>query len=214
MSRIYNWKNDYYRYQRYFFDLRQTVVSPKFRSFTWLTITVFTVSFFLIVAIRPTLITIAKLQREIKDKETASLQLQQKIDSLVVAQAEMVENLDLIEGINQMIPDMIDYDITAEIIEEIALSSGVGINSLSFKNIGQPYQIKNKAGKASFLTIPFNLSVSGDYANLKRLLALMQNSRRLPLVNRSVFTTVLADNGNQLNLSLVGSFLYQGKLTD
>lgn len=211
---IFNWKNDYYRYQRYFFDIRQTAASPRFRSFTWLSITIFTVSFFLVVAIRPTLITIAKLQKEIKDKDTASVQLQNKIDGLIKAQAEMVMYLDDLEKIDQAIPDQMDYDKIAVVIEEIAINNSVNLKSLSFKGLGGDYQIRNGPNGGSFLTVPFNLSATGSFTGLSGFLSALENSRRLPVIERSGFLAVISETGNQLNLSITGNFLYQGLLTE
>lgn len=208
----FNWKNEYYRYHRYFFDVRQTVTSPRFRSFGWLSLTVFVVSFFIIVAIKPTLVTIAKLQREISDKEAATEKLQIKIDSLVRAQAEMVNYLDDIEVLDKTIPDEIDYAKTALIIEDIAQQTNLQIKSLSFSNLGESRQIKNTNGGGKFLSEPFNVSLSGNYTDMRAFLARFENSKRLPLFDRTSFSSQISETGNQLNLTITGEFLYQGRL--
>jgi len=204
-----NWKNEYYRYHRYFYDIRGVIASPRFRSFTWLSVTVFVVSFFLVVAIRPTLITIAKLQREIQDKEAAAIKLQEKVVGLIKAQSVFVNYLDDIEKLDRSLPNRVDYAVVAGVFEDLAVENGTDIASLSFNNLGNDRQIKNQFGTISLASIPFNLNVTGNYVNLKNFLINLENSYRIPIIDRTNFSATIKESGGLLTLSMTGNFLYQ-----
>ena len=211
---IFDWKREYYRYHRYFFDIQRKVISPRLRSFTWLSLTVFTTSFFIIAAIKPTLVTVAKLQREIKDKQEANEKLQTKINSLILAQAEMVNYLDDVAILDQSLPNNSEYYIAAANFENYAGESGVNLKSLSFNEMGDYLKVSNKSGTGKYKVIPFNLSASGNYGNLKSFLNLVENSSRLLLVEASRFNAISKETGGELTISITGKILYQGSMAD
>lgn len=174
------------------------------RSFTWLSITIFTVTFFLIVAIKPTLVTIAKLNKEIKDKTEASIQLQKKIDAIVAAQDIYARNSDNLVLLDDAFPEKSEFPRLAYFFEQISTSSGVIIKSLNFEKIGSP---SNKAKDTSLLsTLPLNFSIiaKGDYPQLKNFLTELESSRRIIKITSTTFNQQKKDDKVELTIYISG----------
>src|SRR3989344_3411061 len=80
------YEENFRRYGRYYRTARKYAQRPEVLISTSFILALFTISFFAIVAIRPTAITIAKLWREIQEKKTKQATLAQKIAKLEEAQ--------------------------------------------------------------------------------------------------------------------------------
>lgn len=201
----FDWKKEYYRYHRYFFDLSKKTRGPKTRSFAWLSLSIFTVSFFILVAIRPTVITIAKLNREIKDKEKASQALQQKINSILQAQQVYTENSDFLYLLEDALPAKNEFPRFAYFLEQESALSEINLKYLKFDKIGE--EVTGSSGTSSF---DFSLVVTGDYLKLKQFLADLQSSRRLLKVERASFNQLKKEEEIELSLSVSGQTFFEG----
>lgn len=148
--------------------------SPQGKSLTWLSLSVFTVVFFLIMAIRPTVITITKLIKEIEEKEAASLLLDKKINSLIAAQKVYAVNSQRLPMLNQALPEKSEFPWLANFLDGAALSSQVELSSLSFEKINL-----NPQKSSPCQLINFSTNAKGDYLNLKNFVSLLESSRRL-----------------------------------
>ncbi len=155
--------------------------SPQGKSLVWLSLSIFTVAFFLIVAIRPTVITITKLIKEIEEKEAAGLLLDKKIGSLVAAQKIYAKNSQRLPMLNQALPEKSEFPWLANFLDGVALSSQVELSSLSFEKINLNLApVANQSPKPSaYQSINFSTNAKGDYLNLKNFVSLLESSRRL-----------------------------------
>lgn len=201
----FDWKKEYYRYHRYFFDIRKKTETPKTRSFTWLSLSIFTVSFFVLVAIRPTVVTIAKLNREIVDKEKASNGLQQKINSILQAQQVFTENSDRLYLLEDALPAKNEFPRLAYFFEQEAAITGVNLKFLNFEKIGKT------AVSAQTSSFNFSLVVTGDYLKLKQFLGDLEISRRLIKIERASFNQLKKAEEIELSLSISGQAFFEGK---
>lgn len=200
---IFNWKNEYYRYSRYFLDLRKIAQTAKARSFAWISLTIFTICFFLIVAIQPTLITIAKLNKEIKDKKEASLQLQKKIDSIIAAQGEFAKNIDNLPLLDEALPEKSQFPRLAFFLENLASAEGVTLNSLSFGKTEINPKI-DTSRKNAFSLLNFQVGVTGDYLKLKNFLRNLEVPRRLIKMENLTFSQVKSETTKEISLLISG----------
>jgi Tfp pilus assembly protein PilO len=198
----FDWKTEYHRYRRYFFNLGKISKAPQVQSFAWLSLTFFAIAFFTVMAIRPTLVTIAKLNREIKDKKEANQKLQTKINAILAAQAQYAENLDNLPLLEEALPEKSQFPRLAFFIEENTTASGVELKSLSFEKIGAVEQTPQSSSTSNSLY--FSLSVSGDYSNLKDFLSRLESSRRIIEVNSFAFSQVKEEESWRLVLRVTG----------
>ncbi len=185
----FDWKKEYYRYHRYFFDLRKKTKAPKTRSFAWLSLSIFTVSFFILVAIKPTVVTIAKLNREIIDKEKASNSLQQKINSILQAQQVFTENSDQLYLLEDALPAKSEFPRLAYFLEQEAALAEVNLKFLNFEKIGKT------AASPKTSSFNFSLVTTGDYLKLKQFLGDLEISRRIIKIERASFNQLKKEEG-------------------
>lgn len=204
---IFNWKSEYSRYHHYFFNLQKKTQTPKARSFAWLSLSIFTVSFFIIMAIKPTLVTIAKLNREIKDKKEASLKLQEKINSIIAAQQEFSANVDNLYLIGEALPEKSEFPRLANFFEQTASVNEVTLQSLNFEKIGDSKT--TPANNPSTLhSLNFSLGISGDYFKLRNFLNTLESSRRIVKIQRVSFNRFKKENTFELLLLVSGTAFF------
>ncbi|MCL5091076.1 MAG: type 4a pilus biogenesis protein PilO [Patescibacteria group bacterium] len=210
-----DWKKEYYRYHRYYFDLKNVTKTPKVRSFTWISLTLFTVCFFVIVAIKPTLVTIAKLEKEINDKKEANELLETKISSLIAAQKEYAQEYPNLKLLEEAFPEKNYFPKFASFLEEIAEEKQLIIQSLNFEKIDASLNPSPSAGKTEEKYFNFSVTVGGEYQQLKDFAKDLASSRRLIKIERTSFNQNPSteekeedENIPKISLSIVGQVFF------
>lgn len=201
-----NQEKKHRRYFDYLLEIKEKTKTPQTRSFAWFSITLFTISFFVIVAIRPTLLTIANLTKEIKDKKELNKEMTEKIKSIVAAQQAYANNIDALPLLNEALPERSEFPKLAYFLEQSALSSGVTLKSISFGKIDEE---KKEGDIANILS--FNLAVEGEYPKLKNFLLDLEQSRRIAKIDTVSFGIIKKEGTNNLSLTLSGIVFYQEK---
>lgn len=168
-------------------SLQRLAKDKKARSFASLSMTIFAISFFAVIAIRPTLLTIAKLTREIKEKRKANVELQDKIKTLIAAQDEYVKNSDNIFLLDQALPKRSEFPLFAFTLEQMALDTGIGIESFSFEKIFITKDGISKDDSAQYSKLGFSLTASGDYFKLKDFISNLETNKRIVKINKTSF---------------------------
>jgi len=178
--------------------------SPQGKSLAWLSLSVSTVAFFLIVAIKPTVITITKLIKEIEEKEAASLLLDKKIASLIAAQKIYAENSQRLPMLNQALPEKSEFPWLANFLDSAALSSQIELSSLSFEkiNLNLASLAKQSQKPSSYQSINFSTNAKGDYLNLKNFVSLLESSRRLIRIELAGVSETKKKNEEETNTTL------------
>jgi Tfp pilus assembly protein PilO len=204
-----------YNYRGTLNSLQQFSQTKQAKSFTWLSLTLVTTAFFVLVAIEPTLVTIAKLVREIKVKREANKNLEEKIKSLVAAQAAYVKNSDNLFLLEEALPKKNEFPSLASFFEQKAEVSLVEIKTISFDKltIGEDKD-KNRSeqGKGP-LSFSFSISVTGKYQNLKEFLRNLETSPRIIFLETTNFNPVKIkienDVSTELSLSITGNVFFE-----
>jgi Tfp pilus assembly protein PilO len=175
-------------YQRYFSKIKNFYSQKKVQVYSQIILSLFTVSFFTFFAIRPTLVTIAKLIKDVEDKKIVVNKLDQKIQALNLAQAEYHLISDKIYLLNQALPANADLAQLIRQVETLAQRDQVKIKSTNFE---AAVLKDNTAGTKSTATakkdklkeISFNLVVAGDYPSLKKFFDDLAQLRRLVFIS-------------------------------
>jgi len=201
----FDWQTEYHRYQRYFIDLPRFYQSKKTRVYTGIILSIVTIIFFVIFAIKPTLITITQLFKQRKDQQTVADVLAKKITNLSQAQNEYLSIEPDLPIIDQSLPQEPQATLLVKQIETLARQSNVNISRLRLsevplEQIGLP--------KTEKQPLVFNFSAFGDYANLKNFLTSLFNLRRIVSVESFSFQKGIGENVNlSLNLTAQAWFL-------
>jgi Tfp pilus assembly protein PilO len=149
---------------------------PEIRASVEIILSVFSVGFLLLFAIRPTLATVVSLQKKIEDQSLVDTKLTTKITQLVRAQSDLTTYAEKLTLFDLAVSDLHDQGPLAKRVEVLVRESGLTINSLSlgsvpllgsFVNLSDAEREKappptEPGGKMASFEIDFDLSGSAD----------------------------------------------------
>lgn len=200
-------------------------VSPIFKSrrnqaYTMIVLSLFAMSFFGFMAVRPTLKTIATLKRKIIDNTEVNQKLEQKINALVQAQDEFKRIQPDLGKVYSLLPERAEFPLLLSKLENVAKVHNTTITNLQFEPIllyGTDAETpiapppvtqedttsptsKSVLGETTEIT-PFNfeLTFTGNYQDLIALLDRLTKFERLLTIN----SVQINFNENDASLVLV-----------
>lgn len=173
-------------------QLSQTLLNfynqPVARVSLELFLTIGTVLFFALFAIRPTLLTMSDLIKELEEKRQLDTQLSEKIASLSSAQAQYLQLEPRLGVLDEAIPLQPQFYETLVMVEKSASDNNIVIMSMTLQTIPpeapstQPLTLQKK----QFLS--FSVTVEGSYEEIKDFVNQLQSWRRLFTVENIIFT--------------------------
>ncbi|MBP7700842.1 hypothetical protein KA111_02150 [Candidatus Woesebacteria bacterium] len=173
-------------------------------------LTVGLVLFLAIFAIKPTVLTMSELIKEIENKQKLEKQLTQKIAALQTAQAEYLSIEAMLPMLDEAIPSSPEIIKSAKIIEKVAADNKVLIKSMSIfelpQNTGEniPFSQKSKQN------LTFSLSISGDYISIRNFAETLRNSRKSYVIESVTFELEEEKGNKKLNANITINIPYFG----
>lgn len=189
---------EYRRYRRYFTGLGALYKKKQVKVYTGIVLSLLTVAFFAFFAIRPTLVTISGLLKEIKDKQKLVEQMDQKINNLASAQSNYAQIASKLPLVEESLPQEPTLPVLMKQLEALTRISSVNLESLSFNEIN----LQGEPGEKKFQEISFQLSLSGNYQNLKQFLNSLDNLRRIILVDSFAFKSQTKEGAQYITLTV------------
>jgi Tfp pilus assembly protein PilO len=205
-----NLQTGYHRYRRYFLDISLLYKKKKVRVYTEIVLSLLTISFFLVFAIKPTLTTIAGLIKTIQDQKLVSETLAEKINALRQAQTEYNLITDDIYLVDEALPKDTQISLLVKQLEALARRSGITIETTKFDQVWIKGASPTKEKETS-QSVNFSFVASGEYQNLKLFLNSLSSLRRITLVESFAFKTGKTEEGSLLSLSLNGKAYFMGE---
>lgn len=190
--------------------LRQFYDKPVAKVSLELFFTIVAVIFFALFAIRPTLVTMSNLVKEIQDKENLDEKLKQKIAALSSVQSEFLSLQDRIQVLDNAIPSTPKFEEAISIIERIASDQQLTIISLEAKEIPKEVTEPIDFEKAVRLKKVITLTVSGDYPSIRQFVDQIRNSQREISVDSIVFVVQDERGKKRLRTDITMSIYYFG----
>lgn len=181
------WRKNYYRYKGYFLNIYEVYKRrPDLKVFLELLLTLATISFFLVFALRPTVLAIVELTRDIRAKEETISKMDTKIQNLQTAQRNYVAQNANLELLETAIPNNPQPDLAVRQLEGLANNSGVAILGLNMGEAVLVGTLSDRQKKANDLEslpqdaagVAFSISVTGPYPSLQNFLSNLNNMRR------------------------------------
>lgn len=179
------WKNEKVRlmYQR-----------PEIKASVEIILSVFTVAGLLLLAIRPTLATVATLQKKIEDQQVVNRRLEAKISQLVNAQKNLVTYANRLADYEVAVPDTHDLGSLAKRVELLASEQGLAVNGLSFSAVpllGVEINLADKKGGGQpttefggkIATFEISFDLSGAPNRIFDFLPALEKMDRVAIVN-------------------------------
>jgi hypothetical protein len=175
-----------------------------------------TVSIFAVFAIRPTLITIAELFKEIQGKKTTVAQLDEKIQNLAAAQAAYESQKDTIAILDTAVPGEPKPDSFIKQLEGVIGQNTLEILSISVEGatlLGTPKVEAATTEDVSPLpegssSLVFVLNASSAYPSLATFLADLERLRRPLKIDSLGFSLLITEESRELNLVVNGRTPY------
>lgn len=200
-------KTPSHRYNRYFVDLGKIYQTKKGRVYTGIIFSLITVIFFIIFAIRPTLVTIAQLVKQTKDQKLVATELDKKINNLVEAQNNYLTVSDDLSLVEEALPSKANLLLLARQIETLARQAEINIVNLRFNNINL---LQTNGPKGEKIEVIFSFNGLGDYQNLKNFLNSLTSLRRIILIQAFSFQSG-KEGSNILSLNINGKAWFMEK---
>jgi Tfp pilus assembly protein PilO len=206
-----NWKQDYARYKSFFLNIWSLYnAKPNVRAYLELILSIVTIIGFSLFAIKPTVITILELNKEIKSKENTVFKMQTKIRNLQTASNVLQDNVSSLTLINQAVPKSAQTDFFIKQIENTALSNSVSITSFSTSDTqivgGETIKSKKNVGnQISANELKFTLTLkASDYPSIFAFIEDVEKFRRPVKIDGLTLNSTSSDTGRSVNLTING----------
>lgn len=203
------WRNQYTRYKDFFLNVYDSYTKrAEARMFIEILLSVVVSTFFVFLALRPTIVTILELVKTIQEKEKVVEQLEQKIENLNTAKQVYDQNSSKITLLASAVPDIPEPEVLSRQLQGLAQQSSVEVTSLAVEEaslLGHE-QLKEEKGVESLpsganpLTFSFNVK-SSNFPLVSDLLNGLKNLR-IPIKLDSFSISSLASE-ETVNLILV-----------
>ena len=139
-------------------------------------------------AIRPTIVTMSDLLKEIETKTELDESLTKKVAALQTAQTQYLNIEEKLPLLDTAIPEQPEIILSTKIIEKVAAESNIVINNMGIAILPEdsdetvPFTQKSKEN----LTI--SLNVIGDYVSIRNFVETLRNSRKSFVIESVVFS--------------------------
>lgn len=202
-----NLSNNYRQYRRYFLSVKAFYQKKQARVYTGIVLSILTMAFFGFFAIRPTLVTISGLLKEIQDKKEVVNQMDQKINNLTKAQTNYNQIKEKLYLVDQSLPQDPGLSVLIKQLEALARLSSVNFESVRFEKTNLQGETEKKENQE----VTFSLVLSGNYQNLKNFLNSLDTLRRIILVESFAFRSTTEEEIQILTLSVNAKAYYLTK---
>jgi Tfp pilus assembly protein PilO len=185
----FDYKKEYDRYKRYYLSVEPLFNKPANRAYTTVIFSFLAISLFGWYAIRPTMQTIFTLKREITDRTGIDVKMEDKISSLIEAQAayqNIEPNLPLIA---QALPTTSDPIQAVNQIQKLADDSNVQMTVISVPALPLTnYEsVKKQDATSTLSNYTISVTIVGPYSNVKNFVSMLANIRRIIQIDSMMF---------------------------
>lgn len=168
--------------------------------------------FLSIFAIKPTLVTMSDLIKEIEDKQELNEDLTNKVAALNSAQAIYNANSERLYVLDQAVPSQPEVIRNLKILEKLATESKVVITGVSMQEV-PPTEIRElNFTQKTKQSLPISITVSGNYTAIKEFTDRIINNRRAFLIDTVVFSIDDSSAAKALSASVSLNVPYFGAL--
>lgn len=192
-------KPNYRQYRRYYHRLNKLYQEKAVKDFTFLILSLLTIAFFILFAIKPSLQTIGGLVKEVKDKKEASEKLEQKINALSLAQKEYLKVQPELPYIYAALPQTSKFSQLIKQLEYLARKNNVVLSSFRLDEL----DLLNSQKIDELLPIAVSLAADGNYQNLKSFTADLENLERLVILSSFALNQEKSGREGQAPISLI-----------
>lgn len=179
---------------------------------TELFFTIGAIVFLALFAIRPTIVTMTELVKEIEDKSTLSKDLSKKVTSLASVSTEYFSLQDRLTVVEEIVPEQPDTERTLKTIEKIASDNTLSITSLQIQAIPQLPTESIEFSKKNPISVAIAMSIEGEFGDIRSFIEDIAQTRPLLTVESINFSQTTDQNENlRLTSNISLSLHYYGQ---
>ncbi|MHC1716573.1 MAG: hypothetical protein AB9915_01575 [Candidatus Dojkabacteria bacterium] len=170
----------------------------KKKSYIFLGFTILVSVVLIIFAIRPTIIVITRINREIKEKTALTKTLASKIKTLTVLEGQYAENKKELNNLELIFPADGNFSLLMSNIDSVVSRNGFALSSLNFDDYkGDTYETSTTVLQPKILRI----GVKGKEINLINLLRDLEALPMYSVIESMAYSTQ-KDNGGFVSFSI------------
>jgi len=215
----FDYRQEYHKYKEYYLKIR---TQPIARVSVTLLASLLTVALLGIFAIKPTLTTIARLTKDIQDKQKIDKQLESKISALKQAQVnyeEISSQIPVVETALPKKPEFVRLEREIEYLvrqHQVLMATGgfSGFVVVGEKEKEQDKTVSGEKEKIPAETIQFTLTVAGDYEQIKNFIGDLESLDRVITISSVNFSKDTEIEGAQLQATLAGNAYFKNKFEE
>lgn len=174
-------------------------------SYFTITLSLLSLSFFGLFAIRPTIITAVSLVKSVSELRKLNQDYENKISNIIQAQAEYEKIREDLDKIEEALPADADFQKIARGLENFAIRSSVNINQLQID--GAPISPSGSSQKLENLNFVF--IASGNYPSIYSYISHLLNWKRIITLKSLEISQEASTASGNLHLTLKGSGHYE-----
>jgi len=206
-----NWKIRYYRYTNLFLNIVQVYQRrTDVKEFLEILLSLATISIFSIFALKPTMVTITELVKEIRKKEGVVKQLDSKISTLATAQRVFSEQQANINLLDLALPKTLSPETFSRQMEGIANVDGISFKGMTVGKAVLAGTDTSKLSKEESRAIPqgasaavFSANYSGSFESISSFLKHLESMRRPPILVSSAISKSSSKDASPDTLNFV-----------
>jgi len=178
------WRGQYIRYRSFFlniFELYQK--KAELRAFLEVILSISSITIFIFFALKPTVLTIISLNKEINEKKVILSGLDLKVQNLETAVEILNQNVNVLSDIETAVSTPPSPDVISKQIQGLSAKNSVTLLGLSIGQVTIAGKDTLKTKKTSDLKpigageMPISISVKGDYQSISSFLKDLENLR-------------------------------------
>jgi Tfp pilus assembly protein PilO len=178
-------------YRKYYRSLEPMLAKPKTKRYSTVIFFFLTIALFGWYAIRPTMQTILYLQKEIVDKKAVNIQMDEKINALIEAQA-ILENIQPVKGvIANTIPKNPQAVDIARQLQNLAQTTQASLSAIQIGSV-PILTATTSAAAPSYVVkhtpIPITVSIDGPYSVLASFMSGLLTMQRIVTIDSISFS--------------------------
>jgi len=177
------------KYLQLFPDFKE----EKTQKITYIALTLVALSFFGLFAISPTLSTISKLDKELKDDKFVEQQLQKKINDLSTLQEKYNTLQNDLPSVYAAVPTNPSVALLVAQIQSLAQTSGIKLSS------AQVFSVDSDSGGKKYSAFNFSLSATGDFSQISGFISSLNSMKRITTQN---IISITRQSGRETSLLL------------
>jgi Tfp pilus assembly protein PilO len=189
-----NYKSSLSRYRRY---LQMVQSRPLLATSLWVILSLILLIVLLVLALRPTLITIADLVAKIEQQREISQRLEAQMLTVQQAATNLDAVRDKLDLLDSGLPKEAAWNELAWGLSGMATSSGLALDSIVINKIPlSPTELAGNKQETVIISTPqgiipvrFTIVATGDYEQIRRLVELVEKMRRISIIDRMQIDT-------------------------